>query len=222
MLCSVLSFSLSPLFLWVFFCCAFFKKWSSWFAQNSYCILKVALFLSLSRYSMGQGKRSAYFLYLLELSNNSRCFERRIYPFCNPCHHLTTIWSLPPSSYSVFPYWIYSILIHSHLIHAVIPWKPLSYNSCTFFTSTISFSIFATQQSRNASELIVTQISLNLDLSSWILNFEISLCNLKGTSFDQSYLFFYLSIHSIPTNLSLNGSSSWKVMELFLSWQVYY
>lgn len=54
MLCSVLSFSLSPLFLWVFFCCAFFKKWSSWFAQNSYCILKVALFLSLSRYSMGQ------------------------------------------------------------------------------------------------------------------------------------------------------------------------
>lgn len=111
MLCSVLSFSLSPLFLWVFFCCAFFKKWSSWFAQNSYCILKVALFLSLSRYSMGQGKRPAYFLYLLELSNNSRCFERRSYPFCNPCHHLTTIWSLPPSSYSVFPYWIYSIVI---------------------------------------------------------------------------------------------------------------
>ena len=58
-------------------------------------------------------------------------------------------------------------------------------------------------------------------LSYSILNSEILLFDLKLTSFDPNHLYFFLSSHSNSTNMSLNGSLSCTVMELFLYWQIF-
>lgn len=104
--CSALFFpSLSPLFLWVFFFlfAAHILKSEATYRTHTSCWRLLCSFLFLHAPWASERHQHTLFCIHWNLPITLDALNQEFIHFCNPCHHLTTIWSLPHSSYSVFP-----------------------------------------------------------------------------------------------------------------------
>lgn len=105
LLCFFLLFLLFPfeLFLLFFFWLCIFLKSEATYRTHTSSGRLLCSFLFLDTPWASERDHHTLFCIHWNLPTTLDALNQEFIHFCKPCHHLTTIWSFPHSSYSVFP-----------------------------------------------------------------------------------------------------------------------